>query len=232
MSNNPTAVNPPAAHCSQGVVDNNNYGIGMPSNPHPGYGIVNCNSNVSNNHHHHSHPHPTVSITVVSDFNCPWCYVAHKEVQSALTQARISHPNTLFTVEYRPFQLDPTLPTEKPMCRIACYKAKFGEEKMKKIGEALRERGRRVGIDFHMAGKVRQTTNAHRLALKAWLCGGEAAQVKMVDALFAAYFERETDIGCYNFLSKAAESTGLMTYDQVSLSFRHIFTWLNCTSIA
>ncbi|KAG8763596.1 hypothetical protein FRC20_008479 [Serendipita sp. 405] len=87
--------------------------IGMPSNPHPGYGIVNRNSNTSNTHHHH---HPTVSITVVSDFNCPWCYVAHKEAQSALTQARISHPNTLFTVEYRPFQLDPTLPTEKPMC--------------------------------------------------------------------------------------------------------------------
>ncbi|KAG8811104.1 hypothetical protein FRC17_002636 [Serendipita sp. 399] len=68
-----------------------------------------------------------------------------------------------------------------------------------------------------MAGKVRQTTNAHRLALKAWLCGGEAAQIKMVDALFAAYFEKETDIGCYNFLSKAAESTGLMTYDQAQM---------------
>ncbi|PVF95699.1 thioredoxin-like protein, partial [Serendipita vermifera] len=155
----------------------------------------------------------TVNLIVVSDFNCPWCYVAHKEIQNALARARASHPNTTFTLEYRPFELDPTLPgaREKPMCRIACYKAKFGEEKMKKVSAVLKERGRQVGIDFHLAGKTRQTTNAHRLALKAWLCGGEAAQSKMVDALFAAFFEKEADIGCYDFLSHAAESTGLMT---------------------
>ncbi|KAG8811103.1 hypothetical protein FRC17_002635 [Serendipita sp. 399] len=76
------------------------------------------------------------------------CYVTHKEVQAALAQARVSHPNTLFSVEYRPFQLDPTLPTGKPMCWIACYEANLGEEKMENIGEALQERGRRVGIDL------------------------------------------------------------------------------------
>ena len=73
----------------------------------------------------------------------------------------------------------------------------------------------------NLAGKTRQTTNAHRLSLKAWLCGGEAAQTKMVSALFAAYFEKETDIGCYDFLSKAAESTGLMTAEHVN-SFIHL----------
>lgn len=161
-----------------------------------------------------AHQVPTVPIIIVSDFNCPWCYVAHKEIQQALKRVRETHPNIHFTVEHRPFQLDPTLPTERPMCRVACYLAKFGDEKLKQISAALKERGKRVGIDFHMAGKTRQTTNAHRLALKAWLCGGEAAQTKMVDALFAAYFEKETDIGCYDFLSRAAESTGLMTCEQ------------------
>jgi hypothetical protein len=38
----------------------------------------------------------------------------------------------------------------------------------------------------------------------------------MVSALFAAYFEKETDIGCSEYLSKAAESTGLMTAEHVS----------------
>ena len=73
----------------------------------------------------------------------------------------------------------------------------------------------------HMAGKTRQTTNAHRLALKAWLIGGESAQTRMVDALFAAFFEKERDIGCYDFLSNAAQSTGLMTAETVS--FSHAF---------
>jgi hypothetical protein len=99
-----------------------------------------------------SHPTapPTVQITMVSDFACPWCYVAHKELHIALDKVRQTHPNTRFALEYRPYQLDPTLPGEKdkPMCRIACYRAKFGEEKMKKISAVLKERGKRVGIDL------------------------------------------------------------------------------------
>jgi len=87
---------------------------------------------------------------MVSDFACPWCYVAHKELHLALTKVRQTHQNTHFALEYRPYQLDPTLPgeKEKPMCRIACYRAKFGEEKMKKISALLKERGKRVGIDL------------------------------------------------------------------------------------
>jgi predicted DsbA family dithiol-disulfide isomerase len=93
---------------------------------------------------------PTVNVVMISDFNCPWCYVAHKELQIALARARQTHPDTLFTLQYRPFELDPTLPAaaEKPMCRIACYKAKFGEQKMKKVCEMLKERGASVGIDL------------------------------------------------------------------------------------
>lgn len=98
----------------------------------------------------HSSAPSTVQITVVSDFSCPWCYVAHKEIHLALAKVRQTHPHTHFTLEYRPYQIDPTLPgeKEKPMCRIACYKAKFGEEKMKKIDALLKERGKRVGIDL------------------------------------------------------------------------------------
>lgn len=48
--------------------------------------------------------------------------------------------------------------------------------------------------------------------------GGERAQTRMVDALFAAFFEKERDIGCYDYLSVAAETTGLMTAETVSRS--------------
>ena len=75
-----------------------------------------------------------------------------------------------------------------------------------------------------MAGKTRQTTNAHRLALKAFLIGGEQAQTRMVEALFAAIFQQEGDIGCYDFLSNAAQTAGLMTADAVSTT--SISSWL------
>lgn len=56
----------------------------------------------------------------------------------------------------------------------------------------------------HFKGVVRQTTNAHRLVLKSYLMGGEEMQHKMLDQLFAAYFEEERDIGCFDSLSNAA----------------------------
>ena len=56
----------------------------------------------------------------------------------------------------------------------------------------------------HFKGVVRQTTNAHRLVLKSYLMGGEQMQHKMLDQLFAAYFEEERDIGCFDSLSNAA----------------------------
>lgn len=63
-----------------------------------------------------------------------------------------------------------------------------------------------VSLSFfsHFKGVVRQTTNAHRLVLKSYLMGGEQMQHKMLDQLFAAYFEEERDIGCFDSLSNAA----------------------------
>lgn len=90
-----------------------------------------------------------IQLTVYSDFNCPWCYVAHKEIINALGQARAQHPDLVFKLEYRPYEIDPTLPVDKPMCRIACYMAKFGCESMKeKVQRLLTERGKEVGIDL------------------------------------------------------------------------------------
>lgn len=52
--------------------------------------------------------------------------------------------------------------------------------------------------------------------LKAYLHGGEQLQIAMMDALFAAYFEEERDIGCIDNLSAAAERAGLMDQEKVS----------------
>jgi predicted DsbA family dithiol-disulfide isomerase len=153
-----------------------------------------------------------IDLIVYSDFNCPWCYVAHKEISTAVVRARAAHPDVPFKLEYRPFQLDPSLPEDKPMCRIACYKKKFGSEaRMGSVCQLLKERGTSVGINFHFKGLVRQTTNAHRLVLKSYLMGGEQMQHKMLNQLFAAYFEEERDIGCFDSLSNAAVNAGVFT---------------------
>lgn len=96
-------------------------------------------------------PLKPIELIVYSDFNCPWCYVAHKEISSAVARARAAHAHVPFKLEYRPFQLDPSLPEDKPMCRIACYKKKFGSEaRMGSVCQLLQERGKSVGINLYV----------------------------------------------------------------------------------
>jgi len=50
--------------------------------------------------------------------------------------------------------------------------------------------------------------------------GGEQMQHKMLDQLFAAYFEEERDIGCFDSLSNAAVNAGVFTsHAEVSHAF-------------
>ena len=47
--------------------------------------------------------------------------------------------------------------------------------------------------------------------------GGERMQHKMLDQLFAAYFEEERDISCFDSLSNAAVNAGVFaTHAEVS----------------
>lgn len=54
-------------------------------------------------------------------------------------------------------------------------------------------------------GNVRQTTDSHRLLTKAYNDGGEVLQRKLLEGLFAGYFEHEKDV-CDCFLLSVAHS--------------------------
>lgn len=65
-------------------------------------------------------------------------------------------------------------------------------------------------------GVVCSTWRAHRLLLLAWKKGGSAPQMRLLDALYAAAFERGEDIGDVDTLAGLAESTGLVPRDEAS----------------
>jgi predicted DsbA family dithiol-disulfide isomerase len=50
----------------------------------------------------------TITVDIVSDVACPWCYVGKKRFEAALEQWE----GTPVKVTWHPFQLDPTLPTQ------------------------------------------------------------------------------------------------------------------------
>ena len=50
----------------------------------------------------------SLTIDVVSDVVCPWCFLGQKRLEQAIEAVK----DVDVTVRWRPFQLDPTIPAE------------------------------------------------------------------------------------------------------------------------
>ena len=101
-----------------------------------------------------------LSIDVVSDVVCPWCYVGKKRLEQALTLV----PEVQADIHWRPFQLDPTIPQEG-VSRRAYMEKKFGSlDKIAPVHERLTALGKELGIDFHFSAIdiSPNTLDAHR----------------------------------------------------------------------
>lgn len=72
----------------------------------------------------------------------------------------------------------------------------------------MKDVGKSVGIDFKFGGKTGNTRDSHRL-IQLGKIKGEGVQTKVVEALFAAYFENEQDITQKDVLLEAAVKAGL-----------------------
>jgi predicted DsbA family dithiol-disulfide isomerase len=144
-----------------------------------------------------------LTIDVVSDVVCPWCYVGKHRLEKALAML----PERKFVVFWRPFQLDPTIPKEG-MPRQAYLERKFGRERLTDLHKPLIEIGKAEGIPFAFDRITRSpnTLDAHRLIRWAHAAG---KQNEMADRLFALYFAEGADIGNRDVLIKAAADVGL-----------------------
>ncbi|MCC2687567.1 MAG: disulfide bond formation protein DsbA [Rhizobiaceae bacterium] len=86
----------------------------------------------------------SISVDVVSDVVCPWCYIGQKRLDKAVALL----DGIEVGVRWRPFQLDPSIPTEG-MDRKAYMLAKFGsEEKLREIHARIEAVGEAEGIEF------------------------------------------------------------------------------------
>lgn len=148
-------------------------------------------------------PNP-ITIDVVSDVVCPWCYVGKKRLESALA----ARPDIAAEIRWRPFFLDPTVPRGgKP--RIDYIIGKFGSlERVKAAHERLTGLGKSEGIDFHFSAIETQpnTLDAHRVI--GWaMAEGKAADV--VENIFADFFVNGVDLTHRDALADAAARGGM-----------------------
>ena len=146
-----------------------------------------------------------VRVDVVSDVMCPWCLIGKRRLERAIEAT----PDLAWTVIWRPYQLDPTLPPEgKP--RQQYLDEKFGRERAAAFYERIAEEGRKEGIDFAFdAIEVSPNTlDAHRL-LRWAATASPDVQWMLKERLLTDYFLDGRDVGDRNVLLQAAHDVGL-----------------------
>ena len=101
-----------------------------------------------------------------------------------------------FDVRWRPFQLNPSLPTGRGLDKMQYYYDRFGgPSRVDGMIGQMKAVGRDVGIDFSYGGRVANTLDSHRLIWYARERGGSELQDRMVEELFRAYFTQEKSLG-------------------------------------
>ena len=145
-----------------------------------------------------------MQIDIVSDTICPWCYIGKRKFERALE----SRADLTVDVNWRPFQLNPHMPTGG-MDRDAYLASKFGgEQRASQIYQAVAEAGRAVGIDFRfdLIRRTPSTLDSHRLIRWARSAG---VQNELTEVLFHRYFLEGADIGDHRVLVETAREAGM-----------------------
>jgi len=148
----------------------------------------------------------SISVDVVSDVVCPWCYIGQKRLDKAIAAL----DGIDVGVRWRPFQLDPSIPPGG-RDRKAYMLAKFGsEDKLREIHERIEALGEAEGIafDFGSITVSPNTLDAHRVIRWAGAAGNDV-QGRLVRGIFRLYFEEGADVGDHSVLAAAATAAGM-----------------------
>lgn len=146
-----------------------------------------------------------LSIEVISDGICPWCFVGKRRLEKALKAVEGQYKTH---ITWRPFQLNPNMPKEG-MERKAYRTAKFGSwEKSQALDAQVVAVGVTEGISFAF-DRIQRTPNtfdSHRLI---WLAQRKGIQDAVIEALFRSYFTQGLDISDRRILIDIASTEGL-----------------------
>jgi predicted DsbA family dithiol-disulfide isomerase len=145
-----------------------------------------------------------ITLDVVSDVVCPWCYIGKRRVERAV--AALS--TTEVEVRWRPFQLDPSIP-KGGIARSEYLTRKFDSaERIRDIQGPVIAAGALEGINFRfdLIRLSPNTLDAHRLL--RW-SHAEGLQGNVAERLFQLYFLEGADVGDQNVLVSAARHCGM-----------------------
>lgn len=154
-----------------------------------------------------------LTIEVVSDVVCPWCFVGLRRLERAIALVREGQPDFQYVVHWRPFFLNPDTPPEgEPYLPFLIQKF-GGRERVEEIWQRIQEVGASLGIDYQFE-KIQLRANtliAHRLIHWAQQQGDASG---LVEGLFKAQFEQGANVSDRLVLANVAAACG---YDQAEV---------------
>src|SRR5258708_9556207 len=145
-----------------------------------------------------------VTIDVVSDVVCPWCFIGKRRLEKALSLK----PNIPVEVRFHPYFLNPWVPREG-MSRDEYLTTKFGSpHKYTAIAGRVAAAAAAEGLTYAVDKMRRQpnTLDCHRLILWAQAEGKAAA---MKQHLMDSYFTNGADLSDRKVLVQIAADVGL-----------------------
>lgn len=150
------------------------------------------------------------TLSIVSDFVCPWCFIGKARLDTALAQMA---PEDRPELRYLPFKLNPSMP-EEGMARADYREQKFGsKERSDELDAQVREAAEQSGVTINHDAMLRtpNTIKAHMvMAMAASLKSDTGnASIALADLLFQAYFTEGQDIGEETVLLDLAGKAGL-----------------------
>ncbi|PCI29921.1 MAG: hypothetical protein COB67_03170 [SAR324 cluster bacterium] len=142
-----------------------------------------------------------LSIDIMFDTVCPWCWIGKKNLSNALSQL----DNTEVTISHHPFILNETIPEQG--VNLATYLSERYGQDFQTIFAGPIQAGKAVGLNFNLKETMLYPNSilSHKLIKLTQGAGKEA----MIEDLYQSYFEAGLDIGKVDVLLKIAEKHGL-----------------------
>ncbi len=150
-----------------------------------------------------------MKIEIWSDIMCPFCYIGKRQLETALKQ----FPENEFEIEWKSFQLDPSI-TPQPGKDVYTYLAErkgMTVEQSKEMHKGVTERAKSVGLDYNFdKAVISNSLEAHRIIqlAKTKNLGDEIEEI-----FFKAYFTEGRDLNDGPTLIELAEKAGLNKED-------------------
>ncbi|NUL44381.1 DsbA family oxidoreductase [Cellulosimicrobium funkei] len=154
-----------------------------------------------------------MKIEIFSDVGCPWCFIGKRRFEKALES--FEHRDRV-DVEWKSFQLDPTLPEHDHRREIDYLAEAKGmpREQVTTMLAHVTEQAAAEGLDYDFDRLVvANSRKAHRVIQRAKSVSLQTAE-QLEEQLFRAHFEDGRNIGDEEVLMELGTAAGL-TAEQV-----------------